>query len=147
LKLEDALEIEIADHLRKMEIRQKKGSDYANDDCLANFKATAEVMLALKRNGMEIDLTTPHGVAIFHQILKMLRRLNLYQKKTAPENESLDDTFLDASNYLDLEKECYIDYMEEANDSVPCEAKDEDKLASDDPASPSYKKVEKWLKA
>lgn len=112
MKLEDAIELERKDFEKRITIREKKGHDYANDDILANFKATADVCKALEKNDMSIDITTAHGVALYYGLLKMLRRLNLYTKKVDPLNESLQDTFLDASNYIDLEKECYLDSLE-----------------------------------
>lgn len=113
MKLSEALEIEKAAFERRMEIRKTKGHDYANKDVLANFKASAAVYKALKDYDMEIDLTTAHGVAMWYQILKILRRLNLYKKGVTPKNESLEDTIDDNSNYLDLERECFIDYHRE----------------------------------
>ena len=111
MKLEEALELERRDFEKRLQLREKKGKDYATDaDVLANFKVVAEVCAVFKKYGMPVDITTPHGVAVFYGILKLARRLNLYMKSTQPLNESLEDTFLDATNYLDLEKECYIDY-------------------------------------
>uniref|UniRef100_A0A6M3J9S1 Uncharacterized protein n=1 Tax=viral metagenome TaxID=1070528 RepID=A0A6M3J9S1_9ZZZZ len=105
MKLEDALKLEREDFEKRMSIRLKKASDYANEDILANFKATAAVCKSLAEHGMPIDITTAKGVACLYQLLKMLRRLNLYAKSIPPQNEALQDTFLDASNYIDLEKE------------------------------------------
>lgn len=109
MKIDEALQLEKESFERRYEIRKKKAKDYANEDCLANFKATAGVCKTMADNGMPIDITTSYGVAMFYQVLKLLRRANLYAKGIKPENESLIDTFDDASNYLDLEKECFID--------------------------------------
>ena len=118
MKLKEALEMEVKDFEKRMAIREAKGHDYANEDILANFKATAGVCKALADHGMPIDITTAYGVAAFYGVLKLLRRLNLYQKNVDPKNESLLDTFLDASNYVDLEKECYIDERTSDNDPL-----------------------------
>ena len=113
MKIEDAEKLEREDFEKRMVIRFKKAADYSNEgDALANFKATAAICKVLAEYGMPIDVTTSCGVAAFYGLLKFLRRLNLYAKKVSPQNESLRDTFLDASNYLDLEKENYLDVEE-----------------------------------
>lgn len=116
MRLQKALEIEKEDFKKRLKIRKAKGADYADDwDCLINFKAIAEVCRVFAKYGTPVDVTSSKGVAVFYQLLKLQRRLNLYAKKTKPENESIMDTFLDASNYLDLEKECFLDESTESS--------------------------------
>ena len=109
MKLDEALQLERESFERRIKIREKKAKDYSNEDCLANFKTTADVCKAMADNGMPVDITSSTGVAMFYGILKLLRRANLYAKGVAPQNESLIDTFDDASNYLDLEKETWLE--------------------------------------
>jgi len=119
LKISRALRLEKKDFYDRVRIRLKKCVDYARDaDCLANFKAAAAIFRVLEEFGMPVDITTPKGVAIFYQVQKLLRRLNLYSKGVKPENETIRDTFLDASNYLDLEKECLLDEQGDGEEEV-----------------------------
>jgi len=113
LKLKDALELEEAKHLRKMEIRTTKGHDYANEDCLANFKCRGELYKVLDKWGMSVDVTTASGVALDAVFLKILRILNLRADNKTAMNESEDDTWLDLSNYVDLAHECRLDEIAE----------------------------------
>jgi len=111
LKLKDALELEKQHFKQRMEIRWKKGHDYAKEDgdILANFKVMADVEKALEKHGYRIPIETSYGVAVWHLLHKLIRLLNLFNNQTDPQNESLIDTFLDANNYIDLAKECYSD--------------------------------------
>jgi len=115
MKIEDAIKLEEEAHQRKMKIRGKKAHDYAKKDadCLSNFKVMAELQAVLKKYGYEIPTDKPHGVAFWHLLHKIIRILNLINEGKPPENESLIDTFDDASNYIDLAKECLIDIEKE----------------------------------
>ena len=89
---------------KRYEIRLKKGHDYATENWLSNFERVAEYMKLF-----EVDMTTSHGVALFHLIHKLDRLCNLvYRVKDKPENESIKDTILDAKNYIDLMEECLM---------------------------------------
>ena len=113
----EAMKIEDEDYKKRMSLREKKAHDYAktgfDEDILSNFKVVAAVCKALKNHGYEVDITTPKGVAMFHIIHKNTRLLNLFFKDESPENESVKDTVLDLSNYIDLMKECMIDEYKE----------------------------------
>ena len=133
MKLDEALTLAEESFKRRIEIRKKKGRDYANDeDILANFKATADVCKVLAKHNMPVDVTTAHGVALYYSILKLLRRLNLYAKGVKPENESLIDTFDDAANKIFLEghkgahtneyKQYVLDYLQGATNGLKGEA-------------------------
>ena len=111
MKLEDALQLEEEHYKRRMKLRWKKGHDYAKEDgdILANFKVMADVEKALENHGYRIPIEESYGTAIWHLLHKLVRLLNLFNNKANPQNESLIDTFLDANNYIDLAKECYMD--------------------------------------
>ena len=84
-------------HARRMDIFQKKSHDYADADVLSNFKRLAQAAAAL-----DIDVRTADGSALFMVLLKIDRINNLVKRGVNPKNESTDDSFLDAHNYLDL---------------------------------------------
>ena len=115
MKIEEAIRIEEEAHKRRMKIRIDKASDYAKEDadCLSNFKVMAELYTTLEDRGYGINMGTPHGVAMWHVLHKIVRTLNLWNEGKAPRNESLEDTHDDHVNYVDLAKECYEDYMKE----------------------------------
>jgi len=105
MKLEDAIKLQERLFKKRMEIRRKKGHDYANlEDCLINFKTVATIA-----HLFGVDVTKPYGVAFFYKILKLQREANLLFSNKTPENESLLDTLLDLSNYNDLELECLVE--------------------------------------
>lgn len=109
MKLQEALKMRAERNNLKLEISKRKASDYANDDVLSNFKVRAAVFKVLKDFGMEPDLTTAEGVAMWDVMLKYLRLTNLYKKSSEPMNESIDDSHLDLENYSELARECRID--------------------------------------
>jgi len=111
MKLEEAIDLETKAFQRRIEIRRKKCHDYAKEeDILSNFKEMAHLAKILR-----IDITTPHGVAMWHLVHKMVRVCNLWSQNKEPENESLEDTHDDLANYNDLAKECYMDYQRSKN--------------------------------
>jgi len=112
MKIDEAVKLEEEAHQRRMEIRKKKAHDYAKEegDCLSNFKVIADIAAALKKHGYGIPIGKPHGAAMWHLLHKLVRILNLWNEEAAPQNESLEDTHDDLSNYNDLANECYIDY-------------------------------------
>lgn len=111
MKIESAIKLEKKDFKKRMEIRWKKGHDYAKEegDILSNFKVMADLEKILEKHGYRIPIEKSYGVAMWHLFHKLVRLLNFFNENISPENESLKDTFLDANNYLDLSKECYID--------------------------------------
>ncbi len=118
MKLERALKIEEDAHKRRMAIRSKKSHDYANDDCLSNFKVMGDLEAALRKHGYGIPVDKSYGVAFWHVLYKMVRILNLWNEEVEPENESLQDTHDDLANYNNLAYECFIDYIEEYRRAV-----------------------------
>jgi hypothetical protein len=92
---------------KRLQIRIKKGKDYAGDqDCLQNFKKVALLLKIL-----EIDPTTSYGVAMLYSVLKLDRLCNLvFRKKVKnPQNEPIEDSIDDLLNYIDLFRECLQD--------------------------------------
>src|SRR5690606_653200 len=75
-------------------LSKSKGEDYAGEDVLSNFKNLADACKAL-----QIDITTPVGVSLFFQVHKISRISNLLQSGKIPNNEGIDDSFLDDINY------------------------------------------------
>jgi hypothetical protein len=106
MKLNDALQHERERFAARLELRERKGRDYATtDDCLSNFKRMAQACKLLN-----IDVTTSYGVALFYSLLKIDRLTNLvFRKGATASNEPIEDTFDDLGNYLDLARECMID--------------------------------------
>lgn len=84
-----------------IDLIQKKGKDYSNEDVLSNFK---QVSGAVKSLG--IDVGTQEGYALMMCILKIARITNLKAKGTTPENESLLDSYNDLINYAKLAYLC-----------------------------------------
>jgi len=84
-------------YLRRTKLMAKKSHDYADEDVLANFKRLAEISRI-----WGVDVTTPSGCAEYLAILKLDRYFNLKAQGKNPANESVDDTFLDLANYIDL---------------------------------------------
>lgn len=88
-----------------LEILEKKTADYASDvDVLSNFKNIAKAAKAL-----QIDITTPSGVALFMALLKVARIANLQNGGTEPSNESVRDSYTDLLNYSKFGYLCLFD--------------------------------------
>lgn len=86
------------------EIHDKKSHDYAKDnDALSNFKFSAEIV---KQFSNPIDQVFAGIIGI-----KLARLSELLNGKT-PQNESIDDTFVDASNYFALWGSYYLEVRE-----------------------------------
>lgn len=115
MKLKESEELQKKSFEEALEIRFKKGHDYAkpDDDCLSNFKVMAELAGVLAKNGYPIPIDKAHGVAFWHMLHKMVRLLNLWDKEKEPMNEGLRDTHIDLTNYNHLGEHCYIDFMRE----------------------------------
>lgn len=107
MRLDHALERSNKAHERRMLLRVRKGKDYASEaDCLANFKALAAAGRAM---GIARIIETPEGVALWHELHKLQRIINVLAHAGRVHNESLRDSFDDAHNYLDLADECIAD--------------------------------------
>jgi len=90
---------------KAFEISLKKSHDYADDeDVLGNFKRVSAACKALNINSHE-----PYGFALSLLILKIDRINNLVSRGIEPENESVEDSFIDDHNYTDLTYACIID--------------------------------------
>lgn len=75
-------------------LSKSKGEDYAGEDVLSNFKNLADACKSL-----QIDITTPVGVSLFFQIHKIARIANLLKSGNNPNNEGIEDSFIDLINY------------------------------------------------
>jgi len=91
-------------HKRRMVVHKKKAHDYAGEDVLSNFKR-----LSLAAKSLSVDVKKPEGYALFMAIMKIDRIINLNNKGVSPENESLDDTFVDVHNYVDLARAIIVE--------------------------------------
>ena len=112
MNIEDALKRQEENSKKKLDIRKTKGHDYANVDCLANFKVRSDLFKVLKEYNMEPDMTTPQGVAMWDVIQKVLRILNLDKKTDKAKNESIEDSHIDLENYSELASECRLDHQD-----------------------------------
>jgi len=108
LRIDEALDMMDSRYERKREVRVNKAKDYANEDCLANFKTMAKLAKVLEDAGMPIPISKPEGVALWHLLHKYVRILNLTKKGKAV-NEPIDDSFTDLENYSELALECLKD--------------------------------------
>jgi hypothetical protein len=100
-------QIEIYEGIDKklLEVSKSKGKDYATEkDILWNFKT-----ISLVTKTLGIDVTTPTGYSLFMVLLKIARLTNLLNAEKTPNNESIDDSFLDGINYFKL---AYCNYVE-----------------------------------
>jgi hypothetical protein len=104
MKINEAITLEGKLFKRRMDIREKKGNDYADvTNVHLNFDTIAEICKLLK-----VDITTPYGVAFLYKLLKLQREANLIFTGKTPQNEAILDTLLDEANYNDLEIEILI---------------------------------------
>lgn len=94
-------------HDKIMQITKSKAYDYAGADVLSNFKSVSN---AAKELG--IDVGNPTGYALFMVVLKLARLGNLISMGKTPNNESIEDSFLDGINYFKLAYCCYKEEKE-----------------------------------
>jgi|688.fasta_scaffold118350_4 hypothetical protein len=87
-----------------LEVASSKAHDYATEDVLNNFKS---VSAAAKELG--INVSDPTNYALFMVLLKIARISNLINNNKWPNNESVDDSFLDGINYMKL---AYCNYKD-----------------------------------
>lgn len=80
-----------------MELLKKKGHDYAGKDIFQNFKQMFDLC-----NTLKIDFTKPESIHMFYIILKIQRICNLIFTDKKPSNESIEDTLIDLTNYVNL---------------------------------------------
>ena len=87
-----------------LSISSSKAHDYATEDVLNNFKS---VSAAAKELGLNVS--DPTNYAMFMVLLKIARISNLINTNKWPNNESIDDSFLDSINYMKL---AYCNYKD-----------------------------------
>lgn len=97
--MDRAKQIEIYKELDEkiLKVASSKAHDYASEDTLSNFKTVSR---AAKELG--ISVSDPTNYALFMVLLKIARISNLINNNKYPNNESLDDSFLDGINYMKL---------------------------------------------
>ncbi len=90
---------------KAVELNKGKSQDYASHtDVLSNFKR-----LSAAARELNIDVHTPQGYALFLVLMKIDRINNLSNQGTVAVNESMQDSFIDALNYLLLALGCIIE--------------------------------------
>lgn len=89
---------------RLLEVLKSKGEDYATEDVLSNFKQVSSASKVLN-----IDVGDPTNYALFMCILKIARLTNLINNNKTPNNESIDDSFVDLIGYAKL---AYCNYKD-----------------------------------
>lgn len=104
--MDNSQRMEIYDDISKRikGIAISKAHDYAGKDILSNFKT---VSAAAKE--LNIDVKDPTNYALFMVLLKIARISNLINSGKRPNNESVEDSFIDGINYLQL---AYCNYLE-----------------------------------
>jgi len=104
--MEKSKQIEIYKELDEkiLKVASSKAHDYASQDVLSNFKS---VSAAAKELGLNV--TDPTNYALFMVLLKIARISNLINNNKWPNNESIDDSFLDGINYMKL---AYCNYKD-----------------------------------
>ena len=88
-----------------LNILKSKGEDYATEDVLSNFKQVSSAAKVLN-----IDVGNPTNYALFMCVLKIARLTNLINNNKVPNNESIDDSFIDLIGYSKL---AYCNYKDE----------------------------------
>ena len=105
-------QIELITDLDKnlIDILNSKSQDYATEfDVLNNFKQVSSAAKALN-----IDITDATNYALFMVILKIARLTNLINNNKTPNNESIEDSFLDGISYFKL---ALCNYKDKINES------------------------------
>lgn len=85
-------------------ILTSKSHDYADSDVLSNFKRVSKIAKEYR-----FDFSSPSEYALFMACLKMDRIMNLFKGDKKPENEAIEDSFVDLLNYCLLSYICYKD--------------------------------------
>jgi hypothetical protein len=88
-----------------MDLMIGKGEDYAGEDVLANFKRMSALCASL---GVDPGRSA-WDCAMFLSLLKIDRLCNLKRKRADPKNESVQDSYCDLMNYLDLSLACFTE--------------------------------------
>ena len=106
---------------RRLEVRTRKARDYSrvdvpegDQDVLSNFKLRAALWRAIEEHtGLQLGRTA-ESVALFDVLLKFSRICNLLALDQEAMNEPLIDSYLDMTMYVELARECHLDYEDEA---------------------------------
>jgi hypothetical protein len=80
-----------------LQVLRSKGEDYAGEDVLSNFKQVSEAAKVLN-----INVDEPTNYALFMCILKIARLSNLINNNKVPNNEGIEDSFIDLIGYAKL---------------------------------------------
>jgi hypothetical protein len=80
-----------------IQVLRSKGEDYAGEDVLSNFKQVSEAAKVLN-----INVDEPTNYALFMCILKIARLSNLINNNKVPNNEGIEDSFIDLIGYAKL---------------------------------------------
>ena len=87
------------------EVLESKSEDYATEDVLSNFKQVSSAAKALN-----IDVGNSTNYALFMCLLKIARLTNLINNNKVPNNESIEDSFVDLIGYSKL---AYCNYKDD----------------------------------
>jgi hypothetical protein len=103
MRIEEAIKLHKQMIATEIEKRLAKAHDYSQDDDVhSNFAIQAGIFKVLADNHTPVDITTPIGCAMFLEILKVIRALNLIARATPALNESFRDTAFDGRVYWEL---------------------------------------------
>lgn len=89
-------------------ILKSKSHDYATEDVLSNFKRVSKIAKEYR-----FDFSSPSEYALFMACLKTDRIMNLFKGQKKPENEAIEDSFVDLLNYCLLAYICYKESVDE----------------------------------
>jgi hypothetical protein len=92
-------------YVRSNQIGTTKGHDYATEDKLSNFKRVGRVYTLLRISRLA-EQRPALASALNLLILKIDRIINLRLKNAPPKAESVEDSWLDALQYLFLAYAC-----------------------------------------
>jgi hypothetical protein len=108
MKIDKAKELYDQRNVKRWELRVRKCKDYSStEDIHFNFNQRALLIDILKPN-----LAKPSQVALFDAVLKIQRIVNLLNQNKDVQNESVEDSFTDLLNYVDLSLEILLDKRE-----------------------------------
>ncbi len=99
-------QLEIISNLdsKLIDVLKSKANDYAGEDVLSNFKQVSSAAKSLNLN-----IGDPTQYALFMCVLKIARLSNLINSNKEPNNESIEDSFIDLIGYAKLSLCNYLD--------------------------------------
>lgn len=99
--------------LRRTELTKNKREDYASEqDVLSNFKRVGEAVKTLRIPDLWQEKPAL-AYALFMEVMKMDRIINILLKGNKERNEPLTDSWDDMKNYVDLAEAIFIEDMKE----------------------------------